>query len=173
MKITHIITRLIVGGAQENTLLNVEGLARHFADEVDLITGPPLGAEGSLLENAEKRGIRLRVIPELRRNINPLRDAKAYLRIRRELRELKPDVVHTHSAKAGLLGRCAAAKEGTPVIIHTIHGSFYAYRNQWMNRLYIAAERYASRWTTAFISVADAMTEQAIQSKVGQIQSKF
>ena len=168
MKITHIITRLIVGGAQENTLLNVEGLARQFSDEVDLITGPPLGAEGSLLEDAEKRGIRLRVIPELRRNINPLRDTKAYLKILRELRDLKPDVVHTHSAKAGLLGRCAAAKRGTPVIIHTIHGSFYAYRNQWMNRLYIAAERYASRWTTAFISVADAMTEQAIQSNVGQ-----
>ena len=65
MKITHIITRLIVGGAQENTLLNVEGLARQFSDEVDLITGPPLGAEGSLLEDAEKRGIRLRVIPEI------------------------------------------------------------------------------------------------------------
>ena len=168
MKITHIITRLIVGGAQENTLLNVEGLARQFSDELDLITWPPLGAEGSLLEDAEKRGIRLRVIPELRRNINPLRDTKAYLKILRELRDLKPDVVHTHSAKAGLLGRCAAAKRGTPVIIHTIHGSFYAYRNQWMNRLYIAAERYASRWTTAFISVADAMTEQAIQSNVGQ-----
>jgi glycosyltransferase involved in cell wall biosynthesis len=83
------------------------------------------------------------------------------------LRELKPDVVHTHSSKAGLLGRAAAAKAGVPVIVHTVHGPpFHRYERWWRNRLYIAAERWAARRTTAFICVSEAMTDQFVAAGV-------
>jgi glycosyltransferase involved in cell wall biosynthesis len=166
LRIVHIITRLILGGAQENTLLSVEGLQRR-GDRVTLITGPAMGPEGSLMDRARHNCADLRVLEALRRPLHPWHDAVAYRSLLHLLRELKPDVVHTHSAKAGLLGRRAAWKAGVPIVVHTIHGSFHAYRNRWLNRLYTCAERWAARHTTAFISVANAMTEQAIAAGLG------
>src|SRR6266487_2231573 len=99
MKIVHVITRLIVGGAQENTLLSCQGQHDHGHD-VTLITGPALGPEGSLMERAMGHGYRVEVIDDMRRAILPLKDFRTYRRLVRLLRELKPDVVHTHSSKA-------------------------------------------------------------------------
>src|SRR5882672_1756575 len=109
MKTVHIITRLILGGAQENTLLTVDDQHHLWHDEVTLITGPAIGPEGSLIERAQARGLDLRVIPELRREIHPRRDWRSYRQIVRLLREIGPQVVHTHSSKAGILGRAAAS----------------------------------------------------------------
>ncbi len=167
MRIAHVITRLILGGAQENTLLTCEGLTAR-GHEVTLITGPALGPEGQLLDRALAGGYRVEVIDALRRAICPIRDLAAGRAIRRLLAEVAPTVVHTHSSKAGILARRAAAKCAVPVVVHTIHGlPFHPYQSRWLHRLYVALERRAARRTDAIISVADAMTQQALAAGVG------
>src|SRR5487761_1155894 len=167
MRIAHIITRLILGGAQENTLLTCEGLLRDYRDEVLLITGPPLGPEGSLLDRARQNQVPLAIVPSLRRSIHPWRDAVSYRELKRVLREFRPDVVHTHSAKAGILGRAAAWKLEVPAIVHGVHGApFYPYQNPVVHELYRRCECWAARRCHAFISVADAMTDLMVTARV-------
>ncbi len=191
MNIVHIITRLILGGAQENTLLSCEG-AHKAGHKVTLITGPGLGPEGQLMDRALKGGYQVIELNELRRAINPYYDIPAYFKLKKLIAQLNPDIVHTHSAKAGILGRWAAAsvrkratasccsrvsklKEaqvadcGLPRIVHTIHGlSFHRFQSKLINRIYIALERNATKSTDAFISVANAMTEQCLTAGIGQ-----
>ncbi|MBU4398155.1 MAG: glycosyltransferase, partial [Planctomycetes bacterium] len=123
MRIAHVITRLILGGAQENTVLCCEDLIHRHGDDVLLVTGPPLGPEGSLLERARAGGVPVEIIDPLRRPIHPWRDAISYLQLKKTLRRFRPDVVHTHSAKGGMLGRAAAWSLGVPAIVHTVHGA--------------------------------------------------
>jgi glycosyltransferase involved in cell wall biosynthesis len=166
MKVVHIITRLIVGGAQENTLHTAEDQHRLFGDDVTLITGPGIGPEGSLEDRAHAGGYRVEIVPELRRAIHPLADWRAYRRLIALLKELKPDIVHTHSSKAGVLGRMAAAKVGIPAV-HTIHGASFHYGQSAIAfRAYIAAEKLVAGKTAKFISVADAMTREYIAAGV-------
>jgi glycosyltransferase involved in cell wall biosynthesis len=169
MKIVHIITRLIVGGAQENTLLTVEGLHHHHGDDVTLITGPAEGPEGDLFDRAERLGLTVELMPELVRAVRPATDLKAYRRLRQAIRRLKPEVVHTHSSKAGIVGRAAAWDEKVPAIVHTIHGlPFGPSESPLRNRFYVALERWAARRCHAIVSVCDAMTEQALAAGVGR-----
>ncbi|MBR5161210.1 MAG: glycosyltransferase, partial [Thermoguttaceae bacterium] len=98
MKVAHIITRLILGGAQENTVYSCIDLARRHGATVRLFTGPTTGPEGSLVKFAKEQGVDLVEIPSLIRAINPLYDVPAYFQIRKALKEFAPDVVHTHSA---------------------------------------------------------------------------
>ena len=166
IRVAHIITRLIIGGAQENTLFTVEGLMTSEDFEPLLITGPPIGPEGELVQRARSKGVNLVIVPELRREIHPIRDSLSLLKLIRLLREFKPDIVHTHSSKAGILGRLAARLVGTKVIVHTIHGlPFHPYQSRLLNALFIVLERTAARWTDCLVTVADAMWEKAI--KVG------
>jgi len=166
MHVVHIITRLIIGGAQENTLLTVEDQQRDYGDRVTLITGPGLGPEGSLEDRARQNQVDLRVIPPFRRNIHPWRDWSSYREIVRLLREIRPQIVHTHASKAGILGRWAAAKLDIPAV-HTIHGASFHYgQHPLAFRLYRALERNAARCTARFISVADAMTAQYVAAGV-------
>lgn len=168
MKVCHVITRLILGGAQENTILTCEGLAAH-GHEVTLITGPALGPEGELMTRAQAGGYRVIVLDDLRREIHPSRDWRSFRKLRQLLRDLRPDVMHSHSSKAGILARRAAAKVGGMRIVHTIHGlAFHPYETKRRNRVYIALERLAARRTDAIISVADAMTAQALAAGVGK-----
>ena len=95
MKIVHIITRMILGGAQENTLLTVEGL-RSRGHDVTLVTGPAIGPEGDLLRRARERNVRTVVVGSMRRALNPALDALAFLRLVLVIARIKPDVVHTH-----------------------------------------------------------------------------
>ncbi len=168
MRIVHIITRLILGGAQENTLITCELLADR-GHEVTLITGPALGPEGQLFDQTRGQRYRTLVVPEMRRAIDPVKDLRSYRGIRSLLRDLRPDIVHTHSAKAGILGRRAAyATRPRPKVVHGVHGlSFHPYQNKWINRIYINLERRAARWTDAFVTVADAMTEQSLAAGIG------
>src|SRR5262245_66261928 len=122
MRITHVITRLIVGGAQENTIASVFGLRQKPGLKVDLISGPSTGPEGSLESAFAKTPAALTVLPELIRPIHPLKDQIALRRLTEIFRQTWPDIVHTHSGKAGYLGRLAAARAGVPTIVHTIHG---------------------------------------------------
>ncbi len=166
MKVVHIITRLILGGAQENTLLTVEDQHHLWHDQVTLITGPAIGPEGSLLERADSAGLDVRLIPSLRRNIHPRYDWQAWRSLTALLRELKPDVVHTHSSKAGILGRMAAHRLKIPVV-HTIHGpAFHPFQNRPAYHLFRWAERWAARRCQRLISVCDTMTAQYVAAGV-------
>jgi glycosyltransferase involved in cell wall biosynthesis len=166
MKTVHIITRLILGGAQENTLLTVDDQHHLWRDEVTLVTGPAIGPEGSLVERARSRGLDLRLIPELRREIHPGRDWRSYRAIVRLVKELKPEIVHTHSSKAGILGRAAAYRLGIPVV-HTIHGSpFHPFQSRLAYEVYRRAEKWAARRCDRLISVCDAMTDQFVAAGI-------
>ena len=169
MRVTHIITRLIVGGAQENTVASVLGLREKPGLEVDLISGPTASGEGSLEGAFENAPGTLRIAPHLVREVNPVKDLRALAELTQLLRERRPDVVHTHSSKAGILGRCAARRAGVPIIVHTIHGpSFGGFQGGLANMVFKTAERFAARWTTHFVSVADAMTAQFLASGIGR-----
>jgi glycosyltransferase involved in cell wall biosynthesis len=167
MRITHVITRLILGGAQENTVLCCEDLMRRYDDEVLLITGPALGPEGSLMQRARAGGVPLEVIDALRRPIHPWRDLQSYRHIKRTLRRFRPEVVHTHSAKGGILGRAAADALGVEAIVHTVHGApFHRYQGRAVRVAYRACERWAARRCHALVSVADAMSDLMVDAGV-------
>jgi glycosyltransferase involved in cell wall biosynthesis len=168
MRITHVITRLIVGGAQENTIASVLGLRRKPGLEVDLISGPSTGPEGSLESTFAATPHALTILPDLVRPIHPWKDIRALQALAGIFRRQKPGLVHTHSGKAGILGRLAAARAGVPLIVHTIHGpSFGNFQGAPANCLFRAAERRAARVTIHFVSVADAMTEQYLGAGIG------
>jgi glycosyltransferase involved in cell wall biosynthesis len=169
MRVIHVITRLIVGGAQENTIASVLGLRRFPGLQVELMAGPSQGPEGSLQPLVDSQPGLLIQIPELVRPVAPLKDWLALGRLTREFRVRKPQVVHTHSGKAGLLGRAAAVRANVPIIVHTIHGpSFGPFLNPFGNLLFRGAEQWAGRRTTHFVVVADAMKEQYRQAGIGR-----
>jgi len=173
IKVVHIITRMILGGAQENTLLTCRGLHEMPDYDVTLVTGPAIGPEGELLTEAERLGLRVIVVPAMRRAIHPLRDWATVRALRRIVREIRPDIVHTHSSKAGILGRYAARAERVPVVVHTIHGlPFHPYERGWRNALYRWLERKAARWSHKIVCVAEAMTDQAVAAGVAD-RAKF
>ena len=174
MRILHISTRLILGGSQENTVLSCEGQAR-LGHDVHLAFGPIYGPEGSLLDRVrafrtgDGRRITTHVVPDMIRAIHPLRDCRGYRQLITLIRTLKPDVVHTHSSKAGVIGRAAAWSCRSPAVVHTIHGPpFYPGQNPLVRRLYIASERFAARRCHAIVSVADAMTSQYLAEGIGR-----
>jgi glycosyltransferase involved in cell wall biosynthesis len=173
MRIAHIITRMVIGGAQENTLYNCRDLIERHGDEVLLISGPALGPEGDLLELGRGGGVPLATVPTLCRAIHPLRDWQSYRSLKKLLRDFQPDVVHTHSAKAGVLGRLAAWSLRVPAIVHTVHGApFHEYQNWLARQTFIRCEWYAARRCHALISVADAMTDRMVRAGVAP-RAKF
>lgn len=168
MRVTHIITRLVIGGAQENTLYTVRGLRQKPDLDVTLISGPTIGPEGSL-ENEARNTIPVTIVPELVRPVHPIKDLVALRKLESILREQKPDIVHTHSGKAGILGRIAARKAGVPIVIHHIHGpSFGNFQGAAANWIFTAAEKYAARVTDHFFCSADAMTRLYLAAGIGK-----
>lgn len=162
IRVLHVITRLIVGGAQENTLLSVEGLDRLPEFEVTLATGLDDGPEGSLLDRA-RRTTRLVVIPELGRSINPWADIVAFFKLYRLIRRGRYQIVHTHSSKAGVLARLAARLAGTPIVVHTLHSLvFHDYQPWIVNRLWWAVKKLCAPITDHYISVSRRIADRAI-----------
>ena len=169
MRVTHVITRLIVGGAQENTVASVLGLRHKPGLEVKLVAGPALGREGSLEPGFSEYPGLLTIVPQLVRPLNPWKDLLALRKLTALFRSSPPDIVHTHSGKAGILGRLAAGRAGVPTIIHTVHGpSFGPFQGALANTLFRSAERHAGRVTTHFVAVADAMKEQYLAAGIGR-----
>ncbi len=169
MRVAHVITRLIVGGAQENTIASVLGLRAKPGVDVSLISGPTTGPEGSLEPRVAGIPGLLTIVPELIRPVSPWHDWLALRKLTQLFRKQQPDIVHTHSGKAGVLGRLAAHAARVPVIVHTIHGpSFGPFQGALANFVFRAAERRAGRVTTHFVSVANAMTEQYLAAGIGK-----
>ncbi|MDY6861421.1 MAG: glycosyltransferase family 4 protein [Thermodesulfobacteriota bacterium] len=169
VKVIHIITKLELGGAQENTLYTVGHLnPKKFSPE--LITGN----KGILIEEAKGiSSIDLTLIPELIREIRPLKDLKALFKIYRSLKKTvrgknrRPVIVHTHSSKAGILGRWAARLAGVKIIIHSIHGfSFHDYQSRFTKLLFIFLERITSFVTRKFIAVSLSDIEKGVKYKI-------
>jgi glycosyltransferase involved in cell wall biosynthesis len=169
LRVLHIITRLIVGGAQENTLLTAIGQTRTPGMRVTLLAGLDDGPEGDLHDAAREGGVDLRLMPELVRPIAPLTDFRAFWRLVRFIREGGYDVVHTHSSKAGILGRLAARRAGTPIVVHTLHSLVFGeHASAAKNALYVRLKRLCAPLTHRLISVCDATRLGAIAAGVGR-----
>jgi glycosyltransferase involved in cell wall biosynthesis len=152
LRVVHIITKLEIGGAEQNTLYSVEHLNSSLF-EAHLIVGP-----GGLLDKETEKltGVGIQFCGELsREKIRPLADFDAYQKLRGMLRELKPDIVHTHWSKAGIVGRLAAAAENVPVIVHTYHGfGFHQFQPPGAFRLSVSLDREANRRSHHLIFVS-------------------
>jgi glycosyltransferase involved in cell wall biosynthesis len=153
-KILRIINRFNLGGIT----YNVSFLSRYLPDEyiTTLIGGPEEEGEESSLYIPHSLGLNPQIIPELRRSINPLNDYYAYLKIKRMIRELKPDIVHTHASKAGAIGRLAAIHCKVPVIVHTFHGHvFHGYFGKTKTTIFKFIERYLAKKSTAIVAISE------------------
>jgi glycosyltransferase involved in cell wall biosynthesis len=120
------------------------------------------------MDRALAGGYAVRVVNPMRRAIRPIRDYLAYRELIRLIRELRPDITHTHSSKAGILGRWAAHRAGAGAIVHTIHGlAFTASTFGPVNGMYMRLEKRAAPLTTKIVCVADAMREQSLEAHIG------
>jgi glycosyltransferase involved in cell wall biosynthesis len=167
IKVLQIITRLIVGGAQEHVMYLCDLLDRKRF-QVKLISGPQTGSEGELITEVRKRNIDLVILPELVREINPTKDFLALAKLTKYIRKGNFDIVHTNSSKAGILGRLAAKLAGTPIIIHTVHG--WPYHNHMGKRkrgLYVALEKWSEKFTHKLITVSDLNIEKGLADGIG------
>ena len=167
LHVCHIITRLIVGGAQEAAVLSCAHVDRERFEST-LVIGPQAGAEGTLVPLADRLGVPTVVAPSLVREVAPVQDARAVRQLRRLLRDRRPDVVHTHSSKAGLLGRWAAHRERVPTIVHTVHGwSFHDHMHPLVRATYVRLERKAARWCHRIVTVSDLDREKGLAAGIG------
>jgi glycosyltransferase involved in cell wall biosynthesis len=135
---------------------------------VDVLSGKETGSEGSLIGNAKNRGINLFFEAHLVRKISPWKDISAFLKMVRLMKFKKYDVVHTHSSKAGILGRLAAKAAGVPAIVHTVHGwGFHDYQHRIIRFFYILVEKLCAQITSRLIAVADKDIAKGVAEGIG------
>lgn len=160
LRVLHAITMLELGGAQRNTLDTVAALDRR-----EFAVGLACADEGELLPEARALpDVELFELPHLRREVRPWSDARALSELRRAIRTFRPHIVHTHSSKAGILGRLAARREGVPLVVHSIHGfGFGPHQPAPVRLAFLTAERLAAPWTTAFIAVSRRNLEDGVR----------
>lgn len=148
--VLHVITRLIKGGADANTITSCLGLCDRKWD-VTLVIGKHYTYN---IDYLRQKGIRVIVVDELVRPISPIKDLKSFFRLIGICRFVKPDIVHTHTAKAGIVGRLAAMVAKVPYIVHSIHGSpVDSMENFLKKRVFSCIEKFATRYTDYFIAV--------------------
>ena len=166
MKILHVITRLIHGGAQRNTMMCAAEQARR-GHAVTLVTGPEAGPEGSLLEEAAQDPYRLIVLPDLVRDPSPTRDLRALFELWKLMGDHEFQVVHTHTSKAGILGRWAAALRRIPAVVHTPHGHvFHGYFSSWKTRFFREIERLTARVTHRIVALTEGDLRDHLQEGI-------
>jgi glycosyltransferase involved in cell wall biosynthesis len=162
MKIVRIIARLNVGGPAIHVVLTTHELERRGHD-CTLVVGPVPKTEGSMEYYAAEWGVPFVRVPQLVRPLSPWKDLVALWKVYRILRREKPDVVHTHTAKAGTVGRTAALLAGVPVIVHTFHGNIFdGYFSPAKTRLFLAIERFLARFTDRIIAVSKSQRDELI-----------
>lgn len=164
IRVAHIVTMLEPGGAQRNTLYTTSHLDREKFQPM-IICGPG----GELDEEARKlTDVPVFFVPSLMRSIRPWSDIAALISLIKILRLKKPTIVHTHSSKAGILGRLAAHFAKVPVIIHTYHGyGFNTQQKPWTRNLFIGMERFVAKYTSAFIYVSEANRRLSQELEIG------
>ncbi len=158
-RILRIINRFNLGGPS----YNVANLSKHLAPEFEtlLIGGEKEPDEDSSLFIFKEMGLEPMVLPEMNRSVNFLQDLKAYRRIKKIIKEFKPDIVHTHAAKAGALGRLAAYNCKVPVIVHTFHGHvFHSYFGKLKTAFYRQIERYLAKKSSAIIAISEKQKQE-------------
>ncbi len=168
IRVLHIITRLDVGGSTENTVLCATRMAaKGFASS--LISGPTQDPPAGLRECLAAAGVPWLIVPQLRRPVSLLADCRALWELRCLIKQLQPDIVHTHTSKAGFLGRLAARRLGVGHILHTPHGHvFGGYFSSQQTRLYVILERLAARWTDRIITLTNTEAEQHLALRIGR-----
>lgn len=158
-KVLHLITHLDIGGAQDNTLLTVEHLDR-TRYEVHLASA----SDGDWEERGRSISDRFFVVPHLVQKIRPAGDARALGELVGLLRQQEYDIVHTHSSKAGVLGRVAARLVGVPIVVHTVHGfPFHPYMNRVVRDIFVATEKWAASLCDKLIMVSELNRQDAIR----------
>ncbi len=166
IRILHVITRLIPGGADSNTIQTVRGLDPRYY-QVDLA----IGVESDFAFVAQSGVPTVVIVPDLVRNPSPWRDVKAIFQLARLMRKNRYHIVHTHTAKAGILGRFASALCATPVVVHTLHGStFHRCMHPMTAMVYRFLERVAGHVTNQFVAVGENVRDIYIQSGVGEAE---
>lgn len=167
IKVIHPITRLIVGGAQQNTIDTCARLDKNRFDS-KIITGPQTGPEGSLLREAREKGVSVTVLPELVRQPSPVNDVAAFRKMCRIFTSETPLIVHTHSSKAGIIGRLAAKTAKVPVILHTVHGwGYHDHQQFFMKRFFYLLERFCEKFTDKLIVVSGLNSEKGLRDGIG------
>jgi len=171
IKILRIIARLNIGGPARHVVYLSEGLPDERYTTTLAYGSLDLG-EGDMSYLARERNIKSFFIPELSRKINPLRDLKAFLKIYSIMRMEKPDIVHTHTAKAGTLGRLAAILAGIPIKVHTYHGHvFHGYFSKRMTFVFLWIERFLSIFTDRIIAISEKQKNELLDFyKIGNEQ---
>lgn len=167
IKILNIITLFSVGGATETVISIASGLKNKFL-EVDIIAGPNVELEGDMYEESNKLGLNVITIPTLKREIHPLYDLITIVKLFRIIKKGKYTIVHTHSSKAGILGRWAAWMAGCKSIVHTVHGwGFNDSQNLILKTVIIFLERVTAIITTKIVCVTSLDIEKGIKKRIG------
>jgi glycosyltransferase involved in cell wall biosynthesis len=168
IRVLHIITRLDVGGSTENTLISATRMPpSEFAGS--LISGPTAEPYPGLAELLSRAGVPWIQVARLRRRASPIADCRALWQLHRRIRGMRVDIVHTHTSKAGFLGRLAARMAGVPRIVHTPHGHvFDGYFSPAATRAYILLERLAARWTDRIITLSDGEARDHLRLGIGR-----
>lgn len=168
IRVAHLITNLALGGAQDYMLLVIRGLDRSKYHPI--VAGRLDGEWAELVRSWND--VEWYDIPSLQREISPLNDIKAILEIRRFCREKNIDILHTHSSKAGVVGRLGGRLASVPATIHTVHGfSFHNFMPALQRSLYINVERAMSLFTTALILYSDGDRQTALELGIGAQKS--
>lgn len=153
-KVLRIINRFNLGGPTYNATY----LTKYLSDEFEtlLVGGEKDESEDSSLFILENQGLKPIIVQEMRRKLSPSQDYKAYKKIVALIKEFKPDIVHTHSSKAGAIGRLAAINHNVPVVVHTFHGHvFHSYFSKASTTFYKTVERYLAKKSTKIIAISD------------------
>ena len=153
-RILRIHNRLVVGGPS----LNVLYLAKYLAPEFEtlVLVGEKEDHEKDASFVAEQMGIKTIKVQDMGRSIHLLRDYQAYKEVKRIIKEFKPDIVHTHAAKPGAVGRLAASSMKVPVIVHTYHGHvFHSYFNKMKTNFFLQTERWLAKKTSKLVVISE------------------
>lgn len=161
-RVLRIINRLNLGGPTFNVALLTRYLPSDFTTK--LVAGEKDHSEESSDFIVKDLGLEYTKIAEMHRSIHPLKDWKAYRQLVKIIREFKPDIVHTHAAKAGTLGRLAAFQEKVPVVVHTFHGHvFHSYFSPMKTRVFLGIERYLAKRSSGIIAISDKQKSELVQ----------
>ncbi len=164
IRVLHVHTLPVVSGSGINVLLTMRGL-RSKGYDVELACR----GEGELIQEAEKEGFKIRVVPNFAQEINIYKDIMAFFELIYIVKKYHYDIVHTHNSKAGFIGRLAAKIAGVPLVIHTIHGfAFHDFEKPWRRKLFIFLERLAAKWADKLIVISQPLKEWGLSVGIGR-----